>query len=566
MPFFEEVVMDNGSIEELFYNLNTRKDVASLLGISDRSLRYFLFHRRPENMYHAFRIPKKDGTTREILAPDRELREIQRKLANVLEAIYMRRSRVCAYGFIRGKNNVENAKKHIKKHLVFNIDLKDFFSQIHFGRIKGMLVNKPYCIKNEAAVTIAQIACCNGLLPQGAPSSPIISNLILIPLDNALMRLAKETQCIYTRYADDITFSTNKSAFDKSIVYVDNGRVQIGAKLTAILEKHSFVVNNQKITLRAHVHRQEVTGITVNKFPNLRRSYIKQLRAIIHSCEKFGVVAAARFFVKKGLCKNANICRIVDIPDSENEVIEWFKLVLVGKVHYIKQVKGANSFTYLSFADKINKIFGDDIFNVAELHRFSNIVVNSTFIIESYMDDEEYVQGSAFYLNDIGLITSYHVTKNGGFYKVYNVNNYHVKHLGLIGENLRVKSYDEQIDYAIYEPPFDIDHALTFECGDSRQINIGDPVTIIGYPNHIKGNSPYIQSCYITSKKELFDCLFFTVSGRIVHGASGGIVLNSKNEAIGIIKGGVVSISSDSECENQGFVPLHLVLEHMHRS
>ena len=85
------------------------------------------------------------------------------------------------------------------------------------------------------------------------------------------------------------------------MVYVDNEEVVIGDKLAAVLEKHSFAVNPQKITLRSRVCRQEVTGLTVNEFPNLRRSYIKQLRAIMHSCEKFGVLAAAKVYVKKGL-------------------------------------------------------------------------------------------------------------------------------------------------------------------------------------------------------------------------------------------------------------------------
>lgn len=190
--------MDREKIKELFLKLETREDVAAILGISERSLRYFLYKKRPENMYHTFKIPKKDGTTREISAPDKALKEIQRKLANVLSAVY--EPKVCAYGFIDEKNNVGNAEQHTKKRLVFNIDLKDFFSQIHFGRVRGLLMNAPYSLPDEAATTIAQIACFNGRLPQGAPSSPVITNMICIPLDNALMRLAKSTGCVYTRY------------------------------------------------------------------------------------------------------------------------------------------------------------------------------------------------------------------------------------------------------------------------------------------------------------------------------------------------------------------------------
>ena len=552
--------MDRKKIKEQFLKLKTREDVATILGISEKSLRYFLYKRRPENMYHTFKIPKKDGTTREISAPDKELREIQRKLSSVLSAVY--EPKVCAYGFINEKNNVGNAKQHTKKRLVFNIDLKDFFSQIHFGRVRGMLMNAPYSLPNEAATTIAQIACYNRQLPQGAPSSPVITNMICVPLDNSLMRLAKSTGCVYTRYADDITFSTYKHTFDKSLVYVDNEKVVIGNKLAAVLKKHSFFVNPQKITLRSRVCRQEVTGLTVNVFPNLRRSYIKQLRAIIHSCEKFGLLAAAKVYVKKGLCKNPNICGIIDNPGSEDAVKKWFKMVLVGKVHYIKQVKGAYSLTYLSFAQKVNALFGEDIFDLTKFQRFENTIKNSTFILQ-YSNNGDFVQGSAFYLTDIGLITNYHVTECGEFFNVFNVDTYDKKPLGIVGRELNEISSNKEIDYAVYKPAFQINDELTFKCGDSRKSKVGDQVTIIGYPNHQKGNSPYIQSCNITSKKYFQGALFFTVSGRVVHGASGGIVLNSDHEAIGVLKGGIVSYEDETNNENQGFIPLYLVLDHM---
>ena len=553
--------MDREKIKEKFLQLKTREDVAAILGISERSLRYFLYKKRPENMYHTFKIPKKDGTTREISAPDRPLKEIQRKLANVLSSVY--EPKVCAYGFIDEKNNVSNAEQHTKKRLVFNVDLKDFFSQIHFGRVRGMLMSAPYNLTDEAATTIAQIACYKGRLPQGAPSSPVITNMICIPLDNALMRLAKNTGCIYTRYADDITFSTYKHAFDKSLVYFDNDEVFVGDKLALLLEKHSFAVNPQKITLRSRMRRQEVTGLTVNEFPNLRRSYIKQLRAIIHSCEKFGILAAARFYIKKGLCKNPNICGLVDNPGSEDTVTDWFKMVLVGKVHYIKQVKGARSLTYLTFAQKINMLFAEEIFDLAELYRFENTIKNSTFILQ-YEEGEQFVQGSAFYLPGLGLVTNYHVTECGEFFNIFNVSTYDEKSLGVVGKTLNEIASDKAIDYAVYKIPFTINDELTFKCGDSRKSRVGDQVTIIGYPNHQKGNSAYVQPCSITSEKYFQGAPFFTVSGRIVHGTSGGIVLNSDLEVIGIIKGGIVSLADDTDNENQGFVPLHLVLDHIH--
>lgn len=510
-------------------------------------------------MYHSFEIPKKDGSKRIISAPDKKLREIQRKLANLLSAVY--EPKICAYGFIPYKNIVGNAAVHAKKHLVLNIDLKDFFHQIHFGRIRGMLVKEPYNIGIEAATTIAQLSCFNGRLPQGAPSSPVITNMICVPLDNALMRLAKKTGCVYTRYADDITFSTFSKEFDKSIVYVEGKTICIGNELAKILQRNSFEVNLQKISLKSRDSRQEVTGLTVNEFPNVRRSYVRQIRAIMHSCETYGILNAAKVYVKKGLCKNPTICGMINNAYAADNVTNWFKSVIIGKINFIRQIKGAQSLTYLSFAQQYNKLFDENYFDLTELHRFDIAVKDSTFILQ-YETKEEFIQGSAFYISGIGLFTSYHVTESGNYFKVYSVDTYPDKPLGTICKSLNEISSDSKIDYALYELKVNINDKLTFRCGDSQKIKVGDQVTIIGYPNYQKDSSAFIQPCCITSKKTYMGALFYTVSGRIVHGASGGIVLNSNYEAIGIIKAGIVSLSCEDSNENQGFVPLHLALDH----
>ena len=206
--------MDKDEVKKAFLQLKTREDVSALLGIRDRSLRYFLYKRRPERLYTTFTIEKRNGKLRKISAPRMEWKNVQRKLADVLSCVYA--PKVCAYGFVPGKSIVGNAMQHTKRNLVLNIDLKDFFTQIHFGRIRGMLMRPPYSIGKEAATTIAQIACVNGVLPQGSPCSPILTNMVCVPLDNSMMKLAKATDCVYTRYADDITLST----FKKDLILV----------------------------------------------------------------------------------------------------------------------------------------------------------------------------------------------------------------------------------------------------------------------------------------------------------------------------------------------------------
>ena len=111
-------------VKDKFYTLKTRQDVSRLLEIEDRSLRYFLFKRRPENLYYKFRIPKGADGFREINAPVGEFKTIQRKLANILNEIY--EAKVCAYGFIPGKDIIQSARSHVGRNLVLNIDLKTF--------------------------------------------------------------------------------------------------------------------------------------------------------------------------------------------------------------------------------------------------------------------------------------------------------------------------------------------------------------------------------------------------------------------------------------------------------
>lgn len=263
-----------------FDSAKTREDIANLLEISDKSLRYFLFVERPEYMYKTFKIPKRRGGTREIHAPINKWRNLQRKLAYVLALKY--RPKVCAYGFIKNKNILDNASKHVKKSEILNIDLKDFFTQFHFGRIVGMLKAKPYSLGEEAARTIAQITCLNGVLPQGAPTSPILTNMLCSPLDNQLMQYAKKHALVYTRYADDITFSSFGKSISENIVFSVDNKLHLSDSLVNIFVKNSLKINEEKISLKTKQRRQEVTGIIVNKFPNIKREYYKNIRALLH--------------------------------------------------------------------------------------------------------------------------------------------------------------------------------------------------------------------------------------------------------------------------------------------
>lgn len=545
-------------IIKAFYQLQSRVDVANLLEIKDKSLRYYLYSIRPKNMYSIFKIKKKNGDFREICSPSRELKNIQRKLKYILELVY--KPKICAYGFIKNKNIIQNANNHIKKSVILNIDLQDFFAQVNFGRIRGMLMAEPYSLGEEAATVISQIACYNGYLPQGAPSSPILSNMICVPLDNALIKFSKRNKIIYTRYADDISFSTFRSSFNSNVVSDFQKRIVVGTELYDVIEKNGFMVNPQKIHLKYKNNRQEVTGIVVNRFPNVKREYIRNLRAILHNCETIGIYESAQRYIDSGFCHNKKIISQSQNPKCKDFIMEWFSQVIKGKIDYIKQVKGGNSMTFLALAKKANYIFKQDLFDISLLTNLNDMIRKNVFILESEISGEDFYQGSGFYLNNIGLITSYHVTENSLKFSVFTEESYnHKRDVAIIRKDLNEVSSDSDIDYAVYNVT--IPDTIPMKCGDSTKLKIGDNIIIAGYPNYSRGDSVTIQSCHIIGIGHLFGSLFYKVSGRVIHGSSGGIVFNNSNEVIGIIEGGIASTKEDDSNDNQGFIPIHLVLE-----
>lgn len=339
-----------------FCALQSRQDVARLLEVEDSSLRYFLYGIPEKRRYHTFQIPKRKGGVRTICAPCSELKTLQKKLNTVLKSVYTPKG--AAHGFVDQKSILTNAAPHVQKNWVLNVDLKDFFGYVNFGRVRGMLLKPPYALGEEAATVLAQIACFQGKLPQGAPSSPTITNMICNSMDGKLTGLAKRHKAVYSRYADDLTFSTTRSEFPKELAYIDEkGRVILGRSLLSIIEKSGFAVNEDKIFLNHRTSHQEVTGLTVNKFPNIRRSYLANTRAMLHNCEKRGIYEAARrYFDQKHVPLES-----IGPPEM---VEKRFQAVLRGRMQFIRQVKGERSFYYQKYAKQLNSIFETEVVRI----------------------------------------------------------------------------------------------------------------------------------------------------------------------------------------------------------
>lgn len=341
-----ELKADAAELVEKFNALSEPRDVASLLEIRHSLLIYHIYGVPEQRRYEKFLIPKKSGGFREIYAPATALKIIQRKLNTVLQHVYEPKPSV--HGFIRKRNIVTNATPHTGKKYVLNIDLEDFFPTINFGRVRGMFAAFPYNLNLNVATVLAQICCFKGALPQGAPTSPTISNMICAKMDSELQRLAKKTRCTYTRYADDITFSTSMPYFPASLAEIDSlGQIRVGKELERTISENGFRINQRKVRLQEKdQERQEVTGLTTNKFPNVKRTFIRQIRAMLHAWRKYGLEAAEAEFLARYNTKHRN-------PKAKPPS---FVKVVHGKIEFLGMVRGHNDDIYLKYRNQFEAL------------------------------------------------------------------------------------------------------------------------------------------------------------------------------------------------------------------
>lgn len=343
-----ELSLDKEELRTRFHNLHTFEDIATLLDVPKSKLYYYAFKADLGKHYKTFNIPKKSGGYRKICAPSSPLKIIQKKLNQVLQAVYVPKASV--HGFIYGRSILSNAKRHLEgkgnKRYIFNLDLKNFFPTITKPRVEGLFSAIPYNLPPKLARVIALLCCYEFKLPQGAPTSPIISNMICAKMDTQLRRFAKDNKCVYTRYADDITFSTTIPSFPVAIAKYDEetNNIVVGKDLRAIIELNGFEINNKKVRLQSKNKRQEITGLTVNKFPNVRRKYVRQIRAMLHAWDKYGLEAAQKEFIEKY---------------SNNRKSVNFKKVLRGKIEFLRMIRGEENLIYFNLSNKLSQLDPD---------------------------------------------------------------------------------------------------------------------------------------------------------------------------------------------------------------
>jgi retron-type reverse transcriptase len=278
-------------------------DVAKALELSIPQLRWLAFHSEAATRIHyvRFSVPKKSGGTRELSAPHRSLARCQQWiLANILDKVPVHGA---AHGFVSGRSTVTNASTHVGHKFVANLDLRDFFPTITFPRVCGTFRQLGY---SPAAATVLALLCTESprrtvvyagqryyaataprALPQGACTSPALSNLAARRLDSRLVALAARLGWIYTRYADDLTLSSA----------ADDAGAKVGymlARVRHIARDEGFEVNEKKTRIQRKNTAQSVTGLVVNERVAVPRKTVRRLRAILHRARREGLAAQNR--------------------------------------------------------------------------------------------------------------------------------------------------------------------------------------------------------------------------------------------------------------------------------
>lgn len=291
------------------------KHLSLLIGIAPADLTRMVFSE--DRFYTHMSIPKKRGGQRELDIPSMELKYVQRWILD--NVLYRIRISDCAVGFCEGKSIIDNAKRHLNQHSVITVDIKDFFPSTTFEKVYRIF--SYYGYTNEVSFILAKLCTFRGRLPQGSPASPYISNIVCLKMDARLNALAKTYEAVYSRYADDLTFSSKKDA--KSIVKA----------VEQIVNDEGYDINAEKTRIAYPHQRQEVTGLIVNGAKiRIAKSYKRKLYQELYYCSKFGV---SNHMSKVG-CNKA-----------------FYKEHVYGKIYFVNMVEPEEAKKLFAIADEV---------------------------------------------------------------------------------------------------------------------------------------------------------------------------------------------------------------------
>lgn len=508
--------------------MQTIADVASFFEVDAKELDFVVRRMSDSYRYQTWQLPKKGGGHRTIKSPCLRLRRLQRRLKDALDEVYP--GRPAAHGFLAGHSIVTNAEQHLRKTFVFNVDLSGFFDSITTQRVRGLFMARPLEFPPEVAELLAQVACFQGHLPQGAPSSPVISNMIAWRLDAELQWLAKHGRATYTRYADDITFSftCSRERLPHSLVQLNGGDVAPGSALLAAIQENGFDVNQSKVRLADQCMRMEVTGLTVNEFVNVRRRYVRQIGSMLHAWKKHGLSAA-----------EAEYHTEYDSRHRASESTKSFERVVHGKLAFLLSVRGRRDPVFNRLAGRFNDLTTREglKFEVFTSSAPEQVAIDSLWVLEN---DGQDAQGTGFMLKDVGLVTCAHVVADVKSKE-------HFRSLRAFRSSAPAGKYDLEVvhvdfhrDLAICQIVRKVGTALPGRVLElaTRCAVRNDEVTLLGYPDYKVGHTPLVLDAKVVRDWHRSMVRWFEVGVSIRKGNSGGPVIDARGDVVGLVRQG----------------------------
>ncbi len=308
----------------------TLEQICEVVNIAVKQIKELCF----EPQYKEFLIPKGNNKFRIIEAPYENLMQVQRKFNRYLQASYYLKQTKAAYGFIisvkdkkNKKNILQNATKHLGKKYMMKIDLKDFFHQIDKKRVYDLLRRPPFEFSNNASQNLSRLFTYKGRLPMGAPTSPVLSNFACIDLDNELTNWAKQNRITYTRFADDMTFSTNQKPFQ-------NEQLQ---QVIEICTKHNYKLQTEKTKIFDTNDNKIVTGLILNETVDIEPRFYLEL--------------------DKDLTRLRYLVETTTILNDTNRslTLKKFKQEVQGKINFIGMIEGYHSSIYYHYTQKLKE-------------------------------------------------------------------------------------------------------------------------------------------------------------------------------------------------------------------
>lgn len=309
---------------DIFCRLQTLDEVSAFLSVPKKEIVLLAF----DPIYYHFSVAKPNGKLRQIEAPEASLKKMQRLLNEHLQQVYYLNQSDAAYGYIptvKGGTNPKNIRTHAEKHLgcnyMMNADFQDFFHQISLSAVKSIFSAPPFSFDKYTAHTLAKICCYKERLPMGAPTSPVLSNFYTLPFDRELQSWACKHNMVYTRFVDDLSFSSKHHAITPLHF----------SEVTRIAEKHQLSFNPSKTKYYGKQDEKVITGLVLRDTVDIVPDFYSELEKDLQRLQAVNEVV----FITGKL--------------GTPPMLNTFKQEIMGKIAFIAQIEGNNSNEYLQY-------------------------------------------------------------------------------------------------------------------------------------------------------------------------------------------------------------------------